>query len=71
MARTRKTGREAGPPRRDAHGQTASPSITGEGALDALRRRAESWGLILHARPAKSEGTAKRKGSGEKREGGR
>jgi|GEM_PF-5547218 len=75
MARTRNGGGDADPRPRGSRGKGAagaSPSIVGDGALDALRKRAEGWGLILHARPSKPEGgTPPRKESGGKKEGGR
>jgi hypothetical protein len=49
----------------------AASAIVGDGALDALRKRAEKWGLILHERPARSEGASGRKGGDEKRGRGR
>lgn len=46
-------------------------SIVDDGALDALKRRAEDWGLIVHARPEKPSKTGGGKRGGAKRGSGR
>jgi hypothetical protein len=70
MAQRRNPAREADSRRRNSPGEKhATPSIVGDQALDALKKRAEQLGLILHARDSAKGAAGRKEQDGKRRQG--